>query len=356
MSTSGKTHELHNHIWGHYMQMCIRHILYAKIMLCIKLTVCFVLWVYVNLTVKFYFFCYKTPYYNICILNSGKLAKHLSKELIKDRPLAQCWEVANLLSKFLKHREKTIKILTDVVRALDKQSKLSSGIQIASSACGILAAIAMAITPLGKMGGAVLASTGVNVLTSSIGDSSTEKKADKVVKAIQADALYVKKLIVSWNELKKLCDFEDFNYCYKSQALYALVMMYKNKEKEQLSSDHSEEKTADMIMTFMKNIGAEIAGITYRLTIANVIILFKKAYDLVTNEGHSESAEIRSIIDQMESERNDLETLNSILQHHLSCEEESSDDAGFMEELLPNQNDEITELYDDCEYYLFDSQ
>ena len=41
-----------------------------------------------------------------------RVANGLSKELVKEKPLIQCWQVAQMLQKVLKQREKTIAILT----------------------------------------------------------------------------------------------------------------------------------------------------------------------------------------------------------------------------------------------------
>ena len=184
------------------------------------------------------------------------------------------------------------------------------------------------------------------------------KEITKAQKAIERDQGYVKRLRGYWTELE--CMFEGFckinPATVMSEVLHAISAVF-NTVKEYVTSSsvdwkgisekaNSEtaknvmEKVVEVIKSIIVkayNTATSVAlcglsviscsmaaavGIGTVLLSLDIAVLFRNAFSLMTSEGHPNTAEIRSKIEKLEEERDDLQVLGVRFQHHLLSKEE----------------------------------
>jgi len=97
---------------------------------------------------------------------------------------------------------------------------------------------------------------------------------------------------------------------------------------------------------------AAAIGIGAVLLSLDIVVLFRNAISLATSEGHPDTAEIRSTIEKLEDERDDLNAFGVRFQYHLlSQEEECSDQEDptttrSVESSFTSQTYEVTDVDD----------
>jgi len=185
------------------------------------------------------------------------VADGLSKELVKEKPLIQCWQVAQTLRKVLRQRERTITILTEAADSLDLHSRNSSIAKTVGGTAGVGGKIAFGVglaailgAPLtggisaaagiaclaagGAVGGLGMATEAGTYMAESILCAKEIKRAEK---AIEKDQGYVKRLRSYWAELE--CMFEGFckmnSKAVMSKVLHAVSEVF-NAVKEFVTS------------------------------------------------------------------------------------------------------------------------
>ena len=307
-----------------------------------------------------------------------RVANGLSKELVKEKPLIQCWQVSQMLRKVLKQREKTVAILTEAADSLDQHSKNSSIAKTVGGTAGVGGKVAFGVGVAAMLGapftGGISAAAGIACMAAggAVGGlgMATEagtymaerilcgKEITKVQKAIETDQGYVKKLREYWTELE--CMFEEFCQCnpatVMSEVLHAVSAVFNTVKAYVTSSSvdwtgisemansetakNIKEKVVEVIKpiivkaystvtsvalsglsVFSSSVAAAV-GIGAVLLSLDIAVLFRNAFSLMTREGHPNTAEIRSTIAKLEEEREDLQVLGVRFQHHLPSEEE----------------------------------
>jgi len=336
------------------------------------------------------------------------VAEGLSKELVKEKPLIQCWQVAQVLRKTLKQRERTITILTEAANSLDLHSRNSSIAKTVGGTAGVSGKVAFGVGLAAILGapltGGISAAAGIACLAAGgavgglgmateAGTYMTEsilcaKEIAKAKKAIEKDQGYVKRLLGYWAELE--CMFEGFCKIIPkadmSKVLHAVSEVF-NAVKEFVSSSSVnweaiskiansksvksvKEKVVDFIKPIIVNAyktvtsvalnsisslrGGMVAaiGIGAVLLSLDIIVLFRNAVSLATSEGHPDTAEIRSTIEKLEDERDDLKAFGVRFQYHLQSQEEECSDqedpttTRSVESSFSSQTYEVTDVDD----------
>jgi len=310
------------------------------------------------------------------------IANGLSIELVKEKPLIQCWQVAQMLYKTLKQREKTITILTEAADSLDLHSRNSSIAKTVGGTAGVSGKVAFGVglaailgAPLtggisaaagiacvaagGAVGGLGMATEAGTYMAESI---LCSKEVTKIQKAIERDRGYVKRLHKFWNELE--CMFEEFckinPVAIMSNVLYAVSSVF-NAIKEFVTSSSVDwkaisemassetaknvmEKVVDVIKPIIVKAYITVTSVTFSglsvmgssmnaavgigavLLSLDIAVVFRNAFSLMTSEGHPDTAEIRLTIEKLVEERDELQVLGVKFQHHLPSKKEEEED------------------------------
>jgi len=182
------------------------------------------------------------------VMDIEVIASGLCRELIKDKPLIQCWKVVQMLGKVLEQREKTIKILTEAANSLNEHTRKSSIAKSVGSAAGVGGKVTLGVgiasllgapftggisliatTVCLAVGGTV---TGLGMVTTAgtyIAEGMLCSEENKrVKKALENDQSYVKNLHSCWTELEHM--FKDFCKANPStdmpKILHAVLSVY----------------------------------------------------------------------------------------------------------------------------------
>jgi len=145
---------------------------------------------------------------NITGVDEEWIVEHLSQELINEKPLFQCLQVADKLEKLIKQRENTIAILTEAAGSLVDISKtvakvcstVGTGKEVAQGTALLLGS--------GPLAGSIAAGTEAveiiaTVASNAVGAKQSNQWIAKVREAIEADRACVKDLHDSWVKLEK---------------------------------------------------------------------------------------------------------------------------------------------------------
>ena len=309
----------------------------------------------------------------ICTKYLDIVAENLAKVRISGEPLTQCCKIAILLDKLLKQRERTIANLTRAAESLNKHLRKSA---IAKTVGASVSAGEKAVTATGAGAMVVTAGTGfiaaagltvVGVVAFALGSivtvgtyaveqwlcSDVVTEANRAIKEDQSIADKLKKawetvtsmlepfhekfqhimsitMIINavWKVFKQIKDFvSEENFDWKSVVSKATNGSMKEKDQkskaiEKLKSIivNAFKSGIDMVMDGISKQAALVAAI---LGVGAILVGFDGAVlvanvaTLATDKEHPAAVEIKSKVEMLKDERNQLQSFHSSLEKNL---------------------------------------
>ena len=304
------------------------------------------------------------------------IAEGLARELVAGSQMLQCWEVAALLNKVLRQREKTIVTLTHAADSLNghyKRSAIAKAVGAVAGTGGKVATVVGAgALVLGPMTGGLsllaaagcAAAGGVTWAAGSavtVGSLAVENRlcsglVDEANRAIAEDQDYAGQLKEAWEVLQcmlaSFCDQFQYVMCIEKVInavwnVYGQIKDFVTKEivdwigiiakatNTQRAKVQDVQTTAVQVITpYIRNafklmsfnfVGLEIQGglVLMMLGIGAVLVgldiavLLKNAVTLATDKEHPAAVEIKSKVEMLKDERDRLQSFYGALQRSL---------------------------------------
>ena len=304
------------------------------------------------------------------------ISEGLARELVSGSQMLQCWEVAALLNKVLRQREKTIVTLTRSADSLNKHYKRSAIAKTTGAVAGTggkvatgVGAAALVWAPftgglslVAAAGCAVVggvtwaAGSAVQLGTLAVENRLCSGLVTEANQAIAEDQNYVGQLKEAWEVLQcmvaSFCDQFQYVMCIE-KVINAVWSVYK-RVKEFVTKEivdwkgfvakatktsrgnvqNYKRRAVQVIKSFIKKslevmslklAGLEIqAGITLMvlgigavLVGLDIAVLLKNAVTLATDKEHPAAVEIKSRVETLKDERDQLQSFYRALQRCL---------------------------------------
>jgi len=304
------------------------------------------------------------------------ISERLAKELVSGSQMLQCLEVAVLLQKLLRQRDKTITILSDAAVSLNGHYQRAAIAKSVGSVAGTggkvatgIGAAAMAWAPLSG-GLSLIATAGCAIVGGAtwaagtavtLGTYVVEKKlCDKLITeakdAITCDQTYAGQLKEAWDGLKRMLEsfYDQFQHVMSIEKIITAVWDVYQRIKKFVTSEYVDWKGVVSNVTktpraqvqnpkriavrvikpyivkafeamSINFIGLEIPGgvtimmlgIGAVLVGFDIAVLLKNAVKLATNEEHPGAVKIKSTVEILKDERDQLQSFCRALQRHL---------------------------------------
>ena len=305
--------------------------------------------------------------------NFDFIAEGLARELVAGSQMPQCWEVAALLNKVLRQREKTIVTLTHAANSLNKHYKRSAIAKATGAVAGTGGKVATGVGAAALVwapftgGLSLVAAAGCAVVGGvtwaagsavTMGSMVVENRlcsglVDRANQAIAEDQDYAGQLKEAWEVLRRMlasfCDqFQHVTSIEK--VLNAVWNVYKRikdfvtKEnvdwkgvvakatKTQRANVQNHKRRAVQVikpyiarafeMMSLNFVGLEIQGglalmmlgIGAVLVGLDIAVLLKNAVTLATDKEHPAAVEIKSKVETLKDERDQLQSFYRALQ------------------------------------------